>query len=169
MPSVTINGNLTVIPKECFCYCDTLESVVLPDSLLIIQPWAFGECANLEYVEIPQSVSSIADTAFKNDPNLTLGVWYGSYAYSYAKDNNINYVLLDGVKLGDANGDGQVNINDVTTIQRHLAQLEQIEGIYLYAAESNQSGDLDISDATTIQMYIAQYNVPYPIGEVITQ
>ncbi len=139
------------------------------DKLLSGKQWAFADCTALEYIEIPKSVTSIAQSAFANDPNLTLGVWYGSYAYSYAKDNNINYVLLDGVKLGDANGDGQVNINDVTTIQRHLAQLEQIEGIYLYAAESNQSGDLDISDATTIQMYIAQYNVPYPIGEVITQ
>ena len=78
-------------------------------------------------------------------------------------------VLLDEVKLGDANGDGSVNINDVTQIQRHLAELESLEGIYLHAADANQDGTLDISDATTLQMYLAKYDIPYPIGEVMTQ
>ena len=76
---------------------------------------------------------------------------------------------LDEVKLGDANGDGSVNINDVTQIQRHLAELESLEGIYLHAADANQDGTLDISDATTLQMYLAKYDIPYPIGEVMTQ
>ena len=77
--------------------------------------------------------------------------------------------LQDGVKLGDTDGDGHVNINDVTQIQRHLAELETLEGIYLYAADANCDGDLDISDATAIQMFIAKYKVPYPIGDLITQ
>ena len=169
LPSATINGNLTVIPKECFCYCESLNTVVLPESLINIQPWAFGECTLLEYVEIPMSVNYIADTAFSGDPNLTLGVWFGSYGYEYAQSHNIPYILLDEVKLGDANGDGSVNINDVTQIQRHLAELESLEGIYLHAADANQDGTLDISDATTLQMYLAKYDIPYPIGEVMTQ
>ena len=115
------------------------------------------------------TVTYIAPNAFDGDENLTLGVWFGSYGYEYAQSHNIPYVLLDEVKLGDANGDGSVNINDVTTIQRHLAQLEQIEGVYLYAADANQDGTLDISDATTLQMYLAKYDIPYPIGEVMTQ
>ena len=169
LPSAKINGNLTVIPKECFCYCESLNTVVLPESLINIQPWAFGECTLLEYVEIPMSVNYIADTAFSGDPNLTLGVWFGSYGYEYAQSHNIPYILLDEVKLGDANGDGSVNINDVTQIQRHLAELESLEGIYLHAADANQDGTLDISDATTLQMYLAKYDIPYPIGEVMTQ
>ena len=84
-------------------------------------------------------------------------------------DNSIRYRLLDDVKLGDTDGDGYVNINDVTAIQRHLAELEHLEGIYLHAANANQDGTLDISDATTLQMYLAEYDIPYPIGEVITQ
>lgn len=167
--SITINGHVEMIPVECFYNCDSAQSLTLPDTVQVIGSWAFGSCDSLEYAEIPKSVTNIAPSAFKNDPNLTLGVWYGTVGYDYAKSQNIPYVLLDGVKLGDANGDGSVNINDVTQIQRHLAQLEQIEGIYLYAADSNQSGDLDISDATTVQQFVAQYQLPYPIGEVITQ
>ena len=120
-------------------------------------------------VDIPKSVTSIADSAFRNDKNLTLGVWYESYAYQYARNKSIPYVLLDDVELGDTDGDGHVSINDVTLIQRHLAELESLEGIYLYAADANRDGFVDISDATAIQMFLAEYEIPYPIGKIITQ
>lgn len=114
-------------------------------------------------------MSFISDYAFNGDSTLTLGVWYGTAGYDYAIVQNIPYVLLDGIKLGDVSGDGSVNINDVTTIQRYLAELETLEGIYLHAADANQDGTVDISDATIIQMYLAEYEMEYPIGEVMTQ
>lgn len=169
IPSVDIKGNVSTIPMQCFYQCESLTAVTLPESVTTIEKFAFANCTDLEFVALPRSVSSIATSSFKNDPNLTLGVWYGTAGYEYAKAQNIPYVLLDEVKLGDANGDDNININDVTAIQRHLAQLEQIEGIYLYAADANQDGTLDISDATSLQRYIAEYNIPYPIGEVMTQ
>ena len=79
------------------------------------------------------------------------------------------YVLLDGVSLGDANGDGYVNINDVTAVQRHLSELEALQGIYLLAADVNQNGTQEIDDATLLQAYLAEYDISDPIGEVITQ
>lgn len=169
LPKVTINANITEIPNQCFYKCTSLAEVNIPDTVETINPWAFANCTSLERVDIPQSVTSIAQSAFSNDPNLTLGVWYGSVGYDYAIAQNIPYILLDGVKLGDVNGDGYVNINDVTHIQRHLAELESLEGIYLHIADANQDETVDISDATTLQMYLAEYDIPYPIGEVITQ
>ena len=167
--SISILGSVTVIPTECFYNNSSAKSLVLPDSLKVIQSWAFGNCTSLEYAEIPKSVTSIATSAFKNDPNLILGVYKDTVAHHYAIDNNISYTLLDGVKLGDANGDGSVNVNDVTFIQRHLAELERLEGIYYHAADINQDGALEISDATDLQMYLAEYEIPYPIDEVMTQ
>ena len=169
LPKVTVNTGLKVIPNQCFYQCSSLTEAVLPDTIETIQPWAFADCPSLEYVNIPQSVSSINVTSFSGDENLTLGVWYGSYGYEYAIENGIDYTLLDGVKLGDASGDGSVNINDVTVIQRYLAELETLEGIYLHAADANQDGTVDIADATIIQMYLAEYEMEYPIGEVMTQ
>ena len=78
-------------------------------------------------------------------------------------------MLRDGVKLSDVNGDNNVNINDVTMIQRHLAELESVEGIYLYAADVNRDGAVDVADATALQMYLAGYDMPDPIGEILTQ
>ena len=57
--------------------------------------------------------------------------------------------------MGDANGDGIVNIRDVTAIQRFLAQLRQYH-FCRSAANVISSDGLNISDATRIQGYFAE-------------
>ena len=167
--AVTVAGEVTEIPAQCFNRCVALENVTLTDSISSIGNYAFADCESLTYLELSHKVTNIASSAFNGDNNLTLGVWYGTAGYDYAIAQNISYTLLDGVKLGDVSGDGSVNINDVTTVQRYLAELETLEGIYLHAADANQDGTVDIADATVIQMYLAEYEMEYPIGEVMTQ
>lgn len=145
-----------------------IEELTFPDSICEIPDYVFANCSKLSDVTILDNVTFISPTAFAND-NITIHCYYNSYAYQYALENSIPYVLLDNVLLGDANGDGAVNINDVTTIQRYLAELETIEGIYLRAADVNQDGTVDIADATAIQMYLAEYEVDYTIGEIMAQ
>ena len=65
---------------------------------------------------------------------------------------------------GDADGEGIVSISDVTTIQRHLADLKQLSGADLHAADVGCDG-LDITDATKIQRYLAEFEDSYHIGE----
>ena len=146
-----------------------LQEIVFSDLITTIPMQAFMGCESLSRVVFNENINAIAFNAFRNDPNLVFGVWYDSFAYGYAIDKNIPYTLLDEVKLGDTSGDGSVNINDVTTIQRYLAELETLEGIYLHAADANQDGTVDIADATVIQMYLAEYEMEYPIGKVMTQ
>ena len=67
---------------------------------------------------------------------------------------------------GDANGDGHVDINDVTSIQRHLAELEHLNSDRIKAGDVTGEG-LDISDATAIQMYLAEYENTFKIGETV--
>lgn len=162
-------SKLTSIERQTFYGCTSLNSVTLPETLREIGDWAFGGCSALEYVEIPRSVTELADTAFSGDVSLTLGVWYDSCAFTYAKENSIPYVLLDGVKRGDADGDGLVTINDATAIQRYIAMIQPLQGVELYAADANRDSEINITDATEIQMYIAHYQRPGTIGEVMTQ
>lgn len=169
IPNVTINANVTEIQRETFRGCTSLETAFIPESVSEIGILAFGECTALKRVDIPRDVTKIAESAFRDDTNLILGVWYDSYAYRYAKDNNIPYKLIDEFKLADVNLDGYVNINDVTAIQRDLAELEDFNELQELAADANRDGFVDISDATTIQMFLAEYEIPYPIGETITQ
>lgn len=167
--SVVFNAKSGSVPNQCFKGCSALSSVSLNDSVTSIGNYAFADCPMLTYMIISARVSYIADSAFKNDSNLTLGVWYDSYAHQYAKDNNITYKLLDEFMLADVNKDGYVNINDVTAIQCDLAELEQFNELQELAADANRDGFVDISDATTIQMFLAEYEISYPIGEIITQ
>ena len=163
------NAAVEVIPTQAFYGCTALNEMNIPDSVTTIEPFAFANCTALETVKIGENVTNIADTAFDNDGELTISCYYDSYAYQFAMDHSIPYILLDGVLLGDTNADENIDVADVTQIQQFLAELAELDGIYLHAADANQDGTVDISDATALQMYIAEYDLPYPIGEVMTQ
>ena len=60
---------------------------------------------------------------------------------------------------GDTNLDGQIDISDVTAIQRHLAELAEFSNEQLALADVNSDGEVDITDATHLQMYLAEYDV----------
>lgn len=144
-----------------------IKNFELPVRLLSIGEFAFANNTGLESVTIHDMVQSIAENAFWNSPNVTIRCDYGSAAYNYAIDNNITCALLDSINLGDANNDGVITITDVTAIQRHIAELDTLEGISLLAADIDSDGAIEIDDATALQMYIAGFESPYPIGEPI--
>lgn len=72
------------------------------------------------------------------------------------------------IVLGDADGDGDVTINDVTCIQRVLAELPLIGGFSEAAADIDGNGAVEIADATLIQQWLAEMQTPYPIGTPVT-
>ena len=67
--------------------------------------------------------------------------------------------------LGDADGNGVVDITDVTTVQMQIAGMVELDDIQRLAADVNGDGVIDINDATLLQLYIANVPVDYPIGE----
>jgi len=66
--------------------------------------------------------------------------------------------------LGDADGDGELNVRDVTAIQRVIAEAEP-EGFDMTAADADGDGKVTVADATLIQSYLAEMPVELPIGE----
>ena len=64
----------------------------------------------------------------------------------------------DAALMGDVNGDGTVNINDVTVTQSALAKLADLTDTQTMLADSSQDGETDIDDATMIQQYLAEMN-----------
>ena len=72
---------------------------------------------------------------------------------------NVSLSLFSQYKLGDLNSDGSVNINDVTAIQRHFAELDELTEEQLALADTNGDGEINIDDATHLQMYLAEYDV----------
>ncbi len=166
VPGTVLGYPVTGIGDYAFMSNSYISSVMLPSTVVSIGKYAFAENKALAYVTIPEGCAEIADNAFFNSPGVTIRCWYGSAADVYAGENQIPCEYLDNMILGDANGNGFVNISDVTAIQRHLAELEPLNSDRIKYADVN-GGGLDISDATAIQMYLAEYENTYKIGEPV--
>lgn len=69
---------------------------------------------------------------------------------------------------GDADGNGRVSIQDVTLIQRVLAEMVgDPDGAIALRGDVDGNG-LSISDATAIQRFLAEYDDPCHVGEPVT-
>lgn len=55
------------------------------------------------------------------------------------------------------NGDGVVNVNDVTEIQRIVAELHTPDSREQAAADVDRDGAVSVGDATRLQNYLAEY------------
>ena len=71
--------------------------------------------------------------------------------------------------LGDADGNGDIEIFDATLIQRYVSNMTvPYPDETLMNADVDGDDELTILDATFIQRHIARITTPYPIGEVIS-
>ena len=92
---VVFPEGMNAIVEETFRYCEELEIVVIGGKVEEIGSMAFADCPTLEAVVIPDSVKSISNDAFENaNENLVIYCNEGSYAQTYATENNIKYTTL---------------------------------------------------------------------------
>ena len=94
-PDVFIPGNIRGIPvqihENAFGENDTIETVYLEDGVTEIGKFAFWFCRNLKSITIPESVTNIGEKAFVLCEKITISAPAGSYAQTYAKDNQIKF------------------------------------------------------------------------------
>ena len=64
---------------------------------------------------------------------------------------------------GDVNRDGTVNINDVTALQGHIAELDKLDAESILTGDINGDGVTDIGDATEIQRFLAEMTDKFPV------
>ena len=115
LASVNIPGGVTKICDGVFKNCKNLTEVSIPDNVTSIGYEAFSGCESLESIAIPKSVTSISASAFNNDDNLTMYGRAGSYAETYANENNIPFVAdINSGTTGDCTW--SIDINGVLTI-----------------------------------------------------
>ncbi|MEE0958127.1 MAG: dockerin type I domain-containing protein, partial [Ruminococcus sp.] len=59
------------------------------------------------------------------------------------------------LKVGDVDGNGVVDVDDVTALQLHLAGRNELTPEQMKAADANGDGVVDVDDVTAIQRYLA--------------
>lgn len=159
LTDVTIGNNVTSIGDSAFYNCSSLASITIPDSVTEIGDKAFSICSSLESVTIPKSVTSIKSSAFNNHSEaLTIYGCTGSAAETFATEQGIAFVNIGDVPtptLGDVNGDGKISIDDVTDIQKYIANMIDFTEEQVTLADVDKNGKVSIDDATLIQKHLA--------------
>ena len=96
-----------------------------------------------------------------------LGVRYGG-TNKYPVDNGTSQTVSgvtvtkntvisgNNVMLGDVDGNGIITVADATLVQKHAAEMIELEGSALAAADTNHDGIVSVADATLIQQYAAE-------------
>ena len=69
-------------------------------------------------------------------------------------------------RTGDANGDGDITVQDATLIQKHLAKLATIDEDVLPFIDTDGDGHISITDATYIQKVVAKLIDEFPADKI---
>ena len=168
--TTVIPDNITAIADQAFYFVGSLKAVTLPKGLTSIGENAFAY-TGLTTIDIPGSVTSFGwgpfngcsslstvkvywDTplpasnyTFKTRANITLIIPFGSRA-AYEAANYWND-FQKTVEVSDADGDGSVDVNDVTSTINHILSKPTasfIEG----AADVDGDGTIDVNDVQGI-------------------
>ncbi len=132
--SVTIPKSINTIEENAFYDCTSLRSIIIPDSVNHISNYAFYGCPNLtiygkkgSYAETYANNNHIDFTAFE------IGDVNSNNVVEIRDVTEIQKGLVGLIELSDkqiaaadANGDGKVDINDVTHLQFYLAEFDGI-------------------------------------------
>ena len=141
-----------------------ITSVRISDTVTKIGNSAFYGCSNLEVVFIPESVTSFGNSIFANCEKVVIVCYPGSYAETYADNNNIEYQLI-GAKanevtetsdipiMGDVDSDGKVTTADSLLVLRNSVGLHELDDIKLIAADVDSDGIVTSSDSLFILRY----------------
>ena len=146
LTSITIPDGVTSIGYSAFEYCTSLKSITIPESVTSIGDCAFANCTSLTSITIPGSVKNIGDYAlgfyidyntynYTKYNNFKIYRYPGTAGEKYAKDNDLDYVLLDrlptlakitGVKLGGRAADAlRINWTKNTSADGYIVEMYQ--------------------------------------------
>ncbi|MGN1138548.1 MAG: dockerin type I repeat-containing protein, partial [Ruminococcus sp.] len=110
-----------------------------------------GESDN--YLFLPRTQDN---RSFVKSGNQSFGL---TECYNYLDDDiggNFSIRVLANVQKGDSDKNGEINVNDVTNVQRYCAKLVSLTEENINVADVNNDGCTDIRDATLVQMYLAK-------------
>lgn len=92
---VDIPGSVKTIGAAAFDLCSDLTTVYLAEGTETIADYVFSS-TSLHRIFLPKSIRSIGERNFDNKPEgFKAGVYRGSYAHEYCKENDIPFFFQD--------------------------------------------------------------------------
>lgn len=145
-PSTTVNSKSVTVTASVWDYdppvdsSETTEPVVTSNDT---QPTSDSEATEPSSNSEPAESSS--DTSDTTVPT------------SETKDTEASSsVVVSDYDLGDADLNGEININDVTVIQKYLVEIETFTAEQILLSDTDGDGRISIKDATQIQKVLAE-------------
>lgn len=110
---------------------------------------------NIYYID-QKSQSANGTCTFTIYPKQLTSGTYRLLVASQTSETAATIVYDAAYIIGDASGDGSVNVSDATTILRHVAKKAILTGKNLLAADVTKDNDVTVADATLILRFIAK-------------
>ena len=110
-----------------------------------------GDSGNYQFLPRTQD-----NRSFIKSGNESLGL---TEYYNYLDDDlggNFSIRVLANVQQGDADKNGEINVNDVTNVQKYCVKIISLTEENIDVADVNNDGVVNVRDATLVQMYIAK-------------
>lgn len=165
---IALYNDNKIVDSQISIYTDDdkieVSNIELNSSLLSL---SVGETDKISATIAPQNASNKSVTWYSENPEIAQVDEYGNITAISSGKTKIVCVSLEGnIKsecdvevenlLGDINGDDSVTVQDVTLIQKYLAEFVDLKDEQLAVADTNGDGDVNIQDATQIQKYITK-------------
>lgn len=92
------------------------------------------------------------------DITITLDMTNFDFETMQGASFTVEIVDRTPVFIGDANRDGKIDVNDVTVVQKHIAQIVDlsVDEHKQIAADTDYNGEINITDVTYIQQYLCK-------------
>ena len=172
LTSLVIGNDVKSIPS-CLAYYQTrLTTVTIPNSVISIGWYAFVGCTGLTSVTIPNSVTEIGDMAFEGCTGLKKiyslnpvpPVIYEGTFETYHTDlfvpkgcylkykeaeywKNFTFISEINVETGDIDGDGEINVGDVTALINKLLSAASFDDD---VCDINGDDEVNVTDVTSL-------------------
>ena len=131
LETLQLSTGLKGIYENTFKGCTYLDNLIIPYRVSFINDNAFKDCTRLRDITILEHVSSIAANAFSYPDDTTIHGVKGSYAQTYAKENDINFkeetISATSVKI--PKDTFEINLSDDTLIPIAIDPLNCTESV----------------------------------------
>ena len=147
---IIIPEGITSFPKDAFYYCWKLLTMTIPASVESIGNHAFYNCNKLKVLIVHSpSPATVTENTFEKCDDAILYVPKGSKDAYKAADYWKEFKEIIELEKGDADGDGSIDVNDVTSTINYILG-KPVASFIPEAADVDGDDTIDVNDVQGI-------------------